>query len=88
LVAALAFLCASAGVTGMFIFRRGRHVLREGRFPASGERVLRDTVVLTGQAALKRGRILTVLGAALFLSAVALAIASWRFYALLSVRAA
>lgn len=86
LVAVLAVVCASAGGIGVFVFRRGRRVAREGRFPVSGEGVMRDTVVLSGEAALRRGRILEALGVTLVLVAVALSMLSWRLYALFSAR--
>lgn len=47
---------------------------------------MRDTVVLSGEAALRRGRILEALGVTLVLVAVALSMLSWRLYALFSAR--
>ena len=88
LVAALVVACSSVATIGISIFRRGRRVLRGSRFPVPGERVVRDTLVLSGETAVKRGRVLEVLGVTLFLLAVALSVVSWRLYVLFSARAA
>ena len=55
----------------------GRRVRRALRFPSSGATVLLDTVVLEGQAAASRGRLLQFLGITLILCAVVVAVASW-----------
>ena len=57
-------LALGLGVTasGVNMIGIGRRVLREGRFPPSGLRVLRDTPVRTGPVAAGVGRIQGVLG--------------------------
>ncbi len=42
-------------------WRVGRRIVREGRFPLVGSKILRDTVVLEGQSAIRRGRMLQLL---------------------------
>ncbi len=46
-----------------YLIATGRRVIREGRRPHSGMKVIRDTVVSRGSKALGRGRILDWLGA-------------------------
>jgi protein-S-isoprenylcysteine O-methyltransferase Ste14 len=55
----------------------GRRVRRALRFPPPDATVLRDTVVLEGQAAASRGRLLQFLGVTLILCAAGVAIVSW-----------
>ncbi len=54
--------------------RRVRHTLR---FPPPGATLLRDTVVLEGQAAASRGTVLEIFGITLILCAVGIALVSW-----------
>lgn len=65
LLASLGMLPFAAAAT--FIFRLGRQIVRAERFPPPGTTVLRDTVVLRGHAARRRGLLLQAL--ALFLIA-------------------
>lgn len=55
----------------------GRRVRRTLRFPPPGAMVLRDTVILEGEAAASRGRLLQFLGVTLIFCAVAVVIGSW-----------
>lgn len=55
----------------------GRRVRRALRFPLPRARVLRDTVVLEGQAAASRGMVIQLLGGLVMLCAVGLAVGSW-----------
>jgi hypothetical protein len=62
---------------GCHVWWWGRRVRRALRFPPPGATVLRDTVVLEGQAAASRGMLLQVFGVTLILCAVAVAVGSW-----------
>lgn len=55
----------------------GRRVLAWLRFPLPGARVLRDTVILSGQAAASRGMLLQAFGIILILCAASVAAVSW-----------
>lgn len=55
----------------------GRHVRRALGFPPLGATVLCDTVILEGEAAASRGRLLQFLGVILIFCAVAVVIGSW-----------
>ena len=55
-----------------------RRVLATQRFPAPGASVIRDTPVLYGDAARRRGRLLQCLGAILALFAGAITLLLWR----------
>jgi protein-S-isoprenylcysteine O-methyltransferase Ste14 len=55
----------------------GRRVRRALRFPPPGATVLRDTVILEGEAAASRGTVLQLFGATLVLCATGVAFISW-----------
>lgn len=55
----------------------GRRVRQTLRFPPPGAMVVRDTVVLSGQAAATRGRLLQVFGVILILCAMVLEVVAW-----------
>ncbi len=59
-------------ILGAFLFRNGTAVIRGERMPPRGHAVIRDTNVLTGVPAIRRGRIIQC--AALILIALVLAI--------------
>lgn len=61
---------------GLFCFLLGRRVCREGRFPPQATRVIKNSVIHTGQNAVRRGKWAQVFGATLLLLAVALAVLS------------
>jgi hypothetical protein len=65
------------------LWRLGNHVREAMQFPPPGVRVIRDTVVQRGRAAVRRGKVLQVLGVALGLSALGLVAASWRLASLI-----
>jgi len=61
----------------------GRRIVRAGRFPPPALRLIRDTPVVTGEAARRRGRLIQWFAAALGLAAVFLAVFLWRLTSLL-----
>jgi hypothetical protein len=91
LVSALAWLSGTSFamlvLMGMHLWRSGARVRAAARFPLPGMRVIRDTVVLYGADANRRGRIMQSIGAALLLCALALFVAGWYLYASLFARA-
>jgi hypothetical protein len=65
---------------GLHLWRWGKRIRAAGQFPLPGSRVVRDTVVLHGEAALRRGRILQATAAALISCGLALLAAFGYFY--------
>lgn len=89
-LATLAGLVALVTVVPLFAFAvylwaRGTSVRRYRRFPLEGERLVRDTLVIRGEAALLRGRVLQVLAIALAMLAVGLTVVLWRLTVIASV---
>ena len=68
-------LCVS--VVGWYCWFIGGRVRQALRFPPPGLKVVRDTVVLSGQAAAARGRLLQVFGVILILCSIALGVMAW-----------
>lgn len=64
-------------LAGWHCWRVGERVRHAMRFPPPNTSVVRDTTVLTGQAAVSRGRLLQVFGVILILCALGLAVMSW-----------
>ena len=69
---------------GVFCFLLGRQVCREGRFPPQATRVIKDSVVHTGENAVRRGKWAQAFGATLVLFAVALAVVGVKLIVLFS----
>jgi hypothetical protein len=66
-----------------YLWLLGARVVRAGRFPAPGQRVLRDTPVLRGQPAVSRGRGVQALAVCLGAAAALLLVLCWRLAAVL-----
>lgn len=64
-------------VVGWHCWWVGERVRQTMRFPPPDAKVVRDTVVLSGQAAAARGRMLKVFGVILMFCAMALGVMSW-----------
>jgi hypothetical protein len=79
---ALAFgtVCAAVLWLAASLWRSGAHVRRAEQWPLPGARVIRDTPVLRGSAAVGRGRLMQAAGVALFVCAVCVAVVAWRLY--------
>ena len=58
----------------------GRKIGRVAVWPLPGSRVIRDTPILRGAEALKRGRVLQGAAVVLILAAAAIAFAAWRLH--------
>lgn len=68
----------------VYLWRLGSRITRARRFPPPGLRVVRQTVVLTGDAASRRGRLLQILAGGLAAAGALLGFTLWRFFALLA----
>jgi hypothetical protein len=66
-----------------YLWLLGRRVLRAGRFPPPGYRVIRDTLVLRGRPAVWRGRGLQALAVGLGVAAALLGLLWWRLASML-----
>jgi hypothetical protein len=64
----VALASAPLPVVAVYAVRIGSRVIRENRHPPAGTRVIRDTPVVFGAAARRRGRAYQVLATILFLS--------------------
>lgn len=83
----VAFVVPLLGLIGYF-WRVGDRIVRAERFPAPGATVVRDTVVLRGQSARWRGRLIQFCAAILLLAAACFCILLWRLVSLLDPGAA
>jgi hypothetical protein len=72
--------CLALLVLAIYLWRIAARVLAAQQFPPPGMRVVRDTPVLRGAAALRRGRIIQGIGGLLVLCSLALAVAAWRLH--------
>ena len=61
----------------VYLWSLGCKVLNYQRFPLPGQRVIRDTPILEGQAALTRGRVLKTLAVFLAVAGVMLCFVFW-----------
>jgi hypothetical protein len=77
-------LCLSLAAFAAYLWRLGAKVILHAQWPLPRARVFRDTPVLRGQAARRRGRWLQGLAVALVACGIALAVVAWRLHVLLS----
>lgn len=77
---AIGSVCTAILWFAAFLWHSGTRVRRVAQWPLPGARVIRDTPVLRGDAAVARGRVMQGAGAALFLCAVCIAVVAWRLY--------
>lgn len=73
-------ICFAVLWLGVSFLRAGTRVRRVALWPLPGTRVIRDTPVLRGDAAVARGRLMQVAAVALFLCAAAIGVVAWRLY--------
>lgn len=81
-------LSAPLVALAIYLWSLGAKVLRAGQFPPPAYRVIRDTPVIGGQAAVLRGRVFKVLALCLALASPLLWLLLWRLAWLLSEGAA
>lgn len=72
-------------VLAAYFWRLGNHVREAMQYPPPGVRVIRNTVVQRGKAAVRRGKILQMLSVALVVSVLGLMTASWRLVSLVEL---
>ncbi|HET9062185.1 MAG TPA: hypothetical protein VFO62_02750 [Candidatus Binatia bacterium] len=82
-LAFLMLIAASVAAFGVYVWRFGRRVVREERFPPTGVNVVRDTRVLNGRPARLLGHAQAINGALLVALAIAMvALCAYGFIAL------
>lgn len=77
----LALMCLCVVAMGALLWRYGTCVALHAQTPPPGWRVLRDTQIVRGEAAVRQGRWLRVAGGALFICAFVLAPVFWNLHA-------
>lgn len=77
---AIASVCAAMLWLAASLWRSGGRVRRAAQWPLPGSRVVRDTLVLRGEAAVARGRLMQVTGVVLFLCAACVSVVAWLLY--------
>jgi hypothetical protein len=70
---------------GLYLFALGRRAVRAERFPPPGVAVIRDTPVLTGVQARRRGAFIQTIATVLVILACALAVVTFRLATRLSL---
>lgn len=73
----MSIMIVCLGVVSWHSWHVGKRVRQALRFPPPGATVVRDTVILSGQAAVARGRLFQVFGVILILCAIALGVMAW-----------
>ena len=66
-----------------YLWRFGRRMIRTQRYPPAGFRMVRDTQVVTGDAAIRQGRLVLGLATTIGVAGVLLAFFLWRLALLL-----
>jgi hypothetical protein len=66
-------------VFGAYVWRLGSSVCREQRFPLAGQRVVRDTPIVSGAVAVRRGVRLQWVGVGVIAAGASLAIGLWQW---------
>src|SRR5262245_38636928 len=71
----------------IYLWRHGARTRAASQFPPPGARVLRDTQIVRGARAQRRGLWLQAMAVAIALACVGLAAAAWRFLAVFTAHA-
>ena len=84
IVTALLMLLTTGPALGgaVYLWRLGQRVVRARQFPPPGLRVVRDTPLLAGERAVRRGRLLQALATTLGVAGLLLAFVLWRLVSL------
>jgi hypothetical protein len=90
IVIAMLTLLTTGPAVGMagYLWRFGQRIVRAERYPPPGFRVMRDTPVQIGQAAVRRGRLVQALAAVIGVAGLLLGFLLWRLYLLLAAELA
>lgn len=90
MVMAALMLLTMGPVLGLAVYfwRLGERIVRAERYPPPGFRVVRDTTVVIGQAAGRRGRLMQVFAAVTAVAGLLVAFFLWRLFFLLKAGAA
>jgi hypothetical protein len=83
IILAAAFEAIPLFSCSVYLWPLGCKILNYKRFSLPGQRVIRDTLILEGQAAMKRGRVLKTLAVFLAVAGVILCFVFWRLIAIL-----
>lgn len=83
LIVAILFTTGPALGAAGYLWRLGARVVRARRYPPPELRMLRDTLVVTDDAAVRAGRLLQALAATIGLGGILLAYFLWRLVSLL-----
>ena len=83
LVGAGSLLVLPLGAFAVYFWRLGTRSIEGGEFPPPGVAMLRDTEIVTGDAAIAQGRGLRAMGIFLAVGMVALIFGLWRIAALM-----
>ena len=67
-----------------YLFRVGTRIVGAARFPAPGYAVTRDTPVITGRAAVQRGRVVQILCVGLILCTLAIPVILWYIFVMVA----
>jgi hypothetical protein len=82
-----ALLAGSVLAAAAWLWRLGARIVRSNRVPPAGVRVVRDTPVLSGDEARRRGRLLQALAVMLVAIAGLMAVVLWRLLILIGTSA-
>jgi hypothetical protein len=82
-VTALILFAPALGSAG-YLWRFGRRIVDEARFPPDGARVTHDMIVLRGDPARRRGRLFQALGVAIGVAVAVMTIIMWRLTTLVA----
>lgn len=75
--------CLALAGLGAWLWRLGSRVVAAKRVPLPGSRVIRDTKILVGEAAVRRGKLTRTISLFLLFGDIALVISCWRLWLLL-----
>lgn len=65
-------------VFSIYLFIHGHKVIKGRRFPVAGEKVIRETRILKGAAAIRHGRIIQCLSVLIIVASVTLPLILWQ----------
>ena len=78
-------ISGSAILMAAYVWWIGHRIVRSRRYPPPGLLILHDTAVLTGDTAESRGRLMRIIGLAIAISGILLAVFLWRLVSMLPI---